>query len=130
MKTDPNCTSGSSPTKVSDSGAVIQTGRGLEDAKRRILEAFEKVHHNLAIELTAPPAKPTTIDLSCVVESNITVTEEKPLPPLEERAEQHVKSAMLRVPARRINPRQVRYYVNGDAKEDADTLIRQALRRL
>jgi hypothetical protein len=36
--------SGNSPPKVSESGALIQTGRGLDDVKRRILAAFERVH--------------------------------------------------------------------------------------
>jgi hypothetical protein len=40
--------SGNSPTptvtvKVSESGATIQTGRGLEETKRRIVAAFEKI---------------------------------------------------------------------------------------
>jgi hypothetical protein len=34
--------SGNSPPKVSESGALIQTGRGLEETKRRITEAFEE----------------------------------------------------------------------------------------
>jgi len=37
--------SGSSPTiEVSDSGAVIQTGRGLQDVRERIRRAFEQIH--------------------------------------------------------------------------------------
>ena len=35
--------SGNSPPKVSENGAPIQTGRGLEETKRRIMEAFEKI---------------------------------------------------------------------------------------
>ncbi len=35
--------SGNSPPKVSESGALVETGRGLEETKRRIMEAFEKV---------------------------------------------------------------------------------------
>jgi hypothetical protein len=35
--------SGNSPPKVSENGASIQTGRGLEETKRRIMEAFEKI---------------------------------------------------------------------------------------
>lgn len=34
--------SGNSPP-VSENGALIQTGRGLEDVKRRIMESFEKI---------------------------------------------------------------------------------------
>jgi hypothetical protein len=47
MKSKTGFESGTSPTneevKVSVSGAPIQTGRGLEETKRRILEAFEKI---------------------------------------------------------------------------------------
>lgn len=35
--------SGNSPPKVSKNGAPLQTGRGLEETKRRIMEAFEKI---------------------------------------------------------------------------------------
>jgi hypothetical protein len=34
--------SGNSPPMVSESGAPVLTGRGLEETKRRIMEAFEK----------------------------------------------------------------------------------------
>jgi hypothetical protein len=40
--------SGNSPPKVSENGAPIQTGRGLEETKRRIMEAFEKVRQEPA----------------------------------------------------------------------------------
>jgi hypothetical protein len=47
MKMKTGYESGTSPmkdkVKVSISGAPIQTGRGLEETKRRILEAFEKI---------------------------------------------------------------------------------------
>jgi hypothetical protein len=49
MKLKTGFESGTSPTKevkVSVSGAPIQTGRGLEETKRRILEAFEKVRYD------------------------------------------------------------------------------------
>ena len=36
-------TSGNSPTKVSENGAPVLTGRGLEDVRRRIIESFEKI---------------------------------------------------------------------------------------
>ena len=38
--------SGNSPPKVSESGATIQTGRGLEETKRRIEEAFDKIRQH------------------------------------------------------------------------------------
>jgi hypothetical protein len=38
--------SGNSPPKVSKSGALIQTGRGLEETKRRIMEAFRLIHND------------------------------------------------------------------------------------
>ncbi len=44
MKAKTAFESGNSPPKVSESGAVIETGRGLEQVKQRILRAFEQVH--------------------------------------------------------------------------------------
>jgi hypothetical protein len=41
--------------KVSDSGSPIQTGRGLEDVKRRIAEAFAAIHYD---QPAPPPAQP------------------------------------------------------------------------
>jgi hypothetical protein len=38
-------TSGSSPHPVSGNGAPVLTGRGVEEVKRRIMEAFESIHH-------------------------------------------------------------------------------------
>jgi hypothetical protein len=50
--------SGSSPTtatvRVSENGALIQTGRGLAETKRRIMEAFERSRRHLP----APPQPP------------------------------------------------------------------------
>ena len=45
--------SGNSPTatatvRVSENGAAIQTGRGLEETKRRIMEAFESIRQHPA----------------------------------------------------------------------------------
>ena len=47
MKPKTGFESGSSPTatatvRASENGALIQTGRGLEETKRRIMEAFEE----------------------------------------------------------------------------------------
>ena len=53
--------SGNSPTvvvKVSENGAAIQTGRGVEETKRRIMEAFEKIRqHPAQQEPTHPPTQ-------------------------------------------------------------------------
>jgi hypothetical protein len=53
MKPKTGFESGSSPTatatvKVSENGAPIQTGHGLEETKRRIMEAFEKIRQHPA----------------------------------------------------------------------------------
>ena len=53
MKPKTGFESGSSPTatatvRVSENGAPIQTGHGLEEAKRRIVEAFEKIRQHPA----------------------------------------------------------------------------------
>ena len=55
--------SGNSPTatatvKVSENDAPIQTGRGLEETKRRIMEAFERIRQHPAQQepsLVPPP---------------------------------------------------------------------------
>ncbi len=52
MKPKTGFESGSSPTgtatvRVSESGAPIQTGHGLEETKRRIMDAFEKIRQHL-----------------------------------------------------------------------------------
>jgi hypothetical protein len=50
--------SGNSPTgrvKVSENGAPIQTGRGVEETKRRITEPFEKIRqHHAEPSLVSP----------------------------------------------------------------------------
>jgi hypothetical protein len=38
--------SGNSPPKVSESGAVVETGRGLVEVERRIMEAFRLIHND------------------------------------------------------------------------------------
>ncbi len=53
MKPKTGFESGSSPTatatvRVSESGAPIQTGRGVEETKRRIMEAFERIRQHPA----------------------------------------------------------------------------------
>ena len=53
MKPKTGFESGSSPTatatvRVSENGAPIQTGRGLEETKRRIMQAFEKIRQHPA----------------------------------------------------------------------------------
>jgi hypothetical protein len=54
--------SGNSPTvhatvKISENGALIQTGRGVEETKRRITEAFEKIRQHLPAP-SLPPQEP------------------------------------------------------------------------
>jgi len=41
-----NETSGTSPTKVSESDATILTGRGVEQVRARIAEAFRLIHND------------------------------------------------------------------------------------
>jgi len=50
--------SGNSPPKVSESGAPIQTGRGLEETKRRIKEAFERIRQHPAVRHSKPTPQP------------------------------------------------------------------------
>src|SRR6266478_2232935 len=64
MKPKTGFESGSSPTatatvKVSGNGALIQTGRGLEETKRRIMEAFDKIRQNHA-DLSRAQTPPQT----------------------------------------------------------------------
>jgi hypothetical protein len=60
LKSKTGFESGSSPTaavtvKVSENGALIQTGRGVEDTKRRIMEAFERIRqHHAEPSLVSP----------------------------------------------------------------------------
>src|SRR5216684_6483955 len=56
MKPKTGFESGSSPTatatvRVSENGAPIQTGHGLEETKRRIMDAFEKIRQHPAKQL-------------------------------------------------------------------------------
>jgi hypothetical protein len=56
--------SGSSPTatatvRVSENGAPIQTGHGLEETKRRIEEAFEAIRKNIPAPAQQPQQTPT-----------------------------------------------------------------------
>ena len=63
MKPKTGFESGSSPTatatvRVSENGVPIQTGRGLEETKRRITEAFDKIRQHPAQQepsLVSPP---------------------------------------------------------------------------
>lgn len=65
MKPKTGFESGTSPTaaatvRVSESGALIQTGRGLEETKRRITEAFEAVRKNIPAPAQQPQQAPTS----------------------------------------------------------------------
>ena len=62
MKPKTGFESGSSPTatakvRVSENGAPIQTGHGLEETKRRIMEAFEKIRQHL-VQHSEPTPQP------------------------------------------------------------------------
>jgi hypothetical protein len=53
--------SGNSPPKVSENGAPIQTGHGLEETKRRIVAAFEKIRQHPAGQEEPPLAQQTLL---------------------------------------------------------------------
>lgn len=57
MKPKTGFEGGNSPPKVSENGARIQTGRGLEETKRRIIEAFESIRQHLPAPPPLPPAQ-------------------------------------------------------------------------
>lgn len=62
MKPKTGFESGSSPTatataRVSENGALIQTGRGVEDTKRRIMEAFERIRQH-PVQHSEPTPQP------------------------------------------------------------------------
>lgn len=59
MKPKTGFESGTSPT-ISENGAPIQTGRGLEDAKRRIVEAFERIRNTSPTPFPVTPVTPAT----------------------------------------------------------------------
>jgi hypothetical protein len=60
--------SGNSPPKISESGATILTGRGLEETKRRIMDAFEKIRQHPVhpaqqpVQHSEPTPPPTRVD--------------------------------------------------------------------
>ena len=72
MKPKTGFESGSSPTatpRVAESGALLQTGRGLEEAKRRIMEAFEKIRQPAASQpMQAPSQVPNQAPVQAPVE--------------------------------------------------------------
>ena len=60
MKPKTGFESGSSPTatvRVSENGAPIQTGHGLEETKRRITDAFEKIRQH-PVQHSEPSSQP------------------------------------------------------------------------
>src|SRR6266478_6503920 len=66
MKPKTGFESGSSPTatatvRVSENGAPIQTGHGLEETKRRIMEAFDKIRQHPVQH--SEPTPPTQVEL-------------------------------------------------------------------
>ena len=59
--------SGNSPTvtvRVSENGAPIQTGRGLEETKRRIMEAFDKIRQHHAERSRSQQTPPQTHEIA------------------------------------------------------------------
>lgn len=76
MKPKTGFESGSSPTataRVAESGALLQTGRGLEEAKRRIMEAFEKIRQPAASQ---PMLAPTQVPNQPPVQAPVEYTEQ------------------------------------------------------
>jgi len=49
--------SGNSPPRISENGAPVQTGRGLESVRRAITDAFAKIHQHSAQPLPQQPAQ-------------------------------------------------------------------------
>ena len=47
--------SGNSPPRISENGAPVQTGRGLESVRRAITDAFAKIHQHSAQPHPAQP---------------------------------------------------------------------------
>jgi hypothetical protein len=120
-----NETSGTSPTKVSENGAPIQTGRGLEETKRRIEEAFAKIRQH---PVQGPVREPTPLTLVDLESSSICRETERKAK-VEKYAGALISSAMRRP---LVNPQplhQPRAFVIEAPVEDAETLIAQALRR-
>jgi hypothetical protein len=115
--------SGNSPTatatvRVSESGALIQTGRGLEETKRRIMEAFQQIRRH-------PPMPPKP--------------QLQPLP-LAEAVYTDKQQASFHAHAERLvsvalSSAHIRKTVRGGASEiivpteSAEELIAQAMRR-
>jgi hypothetical protein len=120
-----NETSGTSPTKVSENGAPIQTGAGLSEVARRIEDAFAKIRQH---SVQGPVGEPTPLTLVDLESSSICREAERKAK-VEKYAGVLISSAMRR-PV--VNPRplhQPRAFVIEAPVEDAQTLIDEALRR-
>jgi len=121
MKPKTGFESGTSPT-FSENGAPIQTGRGLEDTKRRIREAFEQARNT---SLTPPPTTPMTPATPQVYSEHH-----------EHRFHKHVeKLTEVDLRSNQLRPERVRqdghrwHWVEVPV-EAASELIEQAVRRL
>ena len=55
MKPKTGVESGNSPPRISENGAPVQTGRGLESVRRAITDAFAKIHQHSAQPHPAQP---------------------------------------------------------------------------
>ena len=116
MKPKTGYESGTSPTvKVSENGALIQTGRGLEDTKRRIMEAFERIRQHPLTQPLRPPQQPQVV-----------YTE-------QHEAHFHARAKKLTLVA--LSSARIGKTLRGDAVEivvptkSADELIAEAMRR-
>jgi hypothetical protein len=111
--------SGSSPGEthdISPNGAPRNTGRGLEDVKRRIREAFAEIRCD--VPAPAPPQMEPEVDVVYT-------------PELEEKFHQKVKrletSCLIKSSPR---PRYREVYVIRPTTRTADQLIEEAMRML
>lgn len=124
MKPKTGFESGTSPT-FSENGAPIQTGRGLEDTKRRIMEAFEQARN-------ASPTPPPTTPVTPVTPATPQVYSEHH----EYRFHKHVEKlteVALRsnqLPPQRVRHDGHRWYLVEVPVERVSELIEQAVRRL
>lgn len=126
MKPKTGFESGSSPTataRVAESGALLQTGRGLEEAKRRIMEAFEKIRQPAASQ---PMQAPTQVPNQAPVQAPVEYTEEHKTR-FHERAKR-LSLAALETPRIVAHDKSGIWNIEVPSKT-AEELIAEALRR-
>jgi hypothetical protein len=115
--------SGNSPPKVSENGAAIQTGRGLESVRREIAERFEKARSQHPVQ---PQKTPVLADL----EPSSICRDTEARKAKFERYSNALVSAALRNPVVRQHSRRVDQrgaWVIEDPSQTAEELIREAL---